>query len=119
MTRRTPVSPRLTKLRKNAVQKARSSEGPTSTPSTCRSPSLVTPTATTVAWLITRPSTRTLWYVASTHRYRCPPVNGRVRNAATTGSSAPQIRDTSDFEIPSTPRALTRASTFRVETPCT
>ena len=27
---------------------------------TCRSPSLVTPTATTVAWLMTRPSTRTL-----------------------------------------------------------
>ena len=55
---------RFTRLRRNAVQKARSSDGPTSTPSTCRSPSLVMPIATTVAWLITRPSTRTLWYVA-------------------------------------------------------
>ena len=62
--------------------------------------------ATTVAWLITRPSTRTLWYVASTQRYRCSPVSGRVRNAATTVSSSPQIRDTSDFEIPSSAQRL-------------
>ena len=68
MTRRTPLRPRFTRLRRNAVQNARSSEGPTSMPSTWRSPSVVTPMATTVAWLITRPSTRTLWYVASTHR---------------------------------------------------
>ena len=31
-------------------------------------PLLVTPSATTVAWLTTRPSIRTLWYVASTQR---------------------------------------------------
>ena len=68
MTNRTPFSPRFTRLRRNEVQKARSSEGPTSMPRTWRSPSLVTPTATTVAWLTTRPSIRTLWYVASTHR---------------------------------------------------
>ncbi len=41
--------PRFTRLRKNAVQKARSSDGPTSRPRTWRSPVLVTPTATTVA----------------------------------------------------------------------
>ena len=49
ITRRTPFRPRFTRLRKNAVQNARSSDGPTSTPRTWRSPSLVTPTATTVA----------------------------------------------------------------------
>jgi hypothetical protein len=47
------LNPRVTRLRKNAVQKARSSEGPTATPRTCRSPSTVTPIATTVAWLVT------------------------------------------------------------------
>lgn len=35
-------------LRRRAVQNARSSDGPTSMPSTWRSPSLVTPTATAV-----------------------------------------------------------------------
>jgi uncharacterized protein len=52
-------------------------------------------------WLITRPSTRTLWYVASTQRYRCSPVNARVRNVATAVSGSPQMRETSEFEIPS------------------
>jgi len=33
---------------------------------TCRSPSAFTPTATTVAWLVTWSSTPTLCYVAST-----------------------------------------------------
>ena len=42
------------------------------------------------------------------------------RNAATRSSNAAQIRETSDFEIPvSTPRAATRLSTLRVETPLT
>ena len=61
ITSRTPVRPRLTRLRRKAVQKLPSSEGPTSTPSTWRSPSWLTPIANTVAWLTTRPSTRTLW----------------------------------------------------------
>jgi hypothetical protein len=42
-----------------------------------------------------------------------------VRKAATTVSSSPQMRETSDFEIPSTPKAFNRSSTFRVETPWT
>jgi hypothetical protein len=41
-------SMRSVKLRRNAVQKARSSDGPTSTPSTWRSPLVLIPTATTV-----------------------------------------------------------------------
>ena len=46
--------------------------------------------------------------------------NRRVRNAVTTSSSPAQIRETSDFETPeSIPKALTRSSTERVETPCT
>ena len=53
ITRRTPRRPRLTRLRRNAVQKAPSSEAPASTPSTCRSPSVVTPTATAKAWAST------------------------------------------------------------------
>lgn len=64
----TPSSPRRTRLRRNAVQKASSSEGPTSTPRTWRSPRSVTPTATTVAMETTRPSSRTWWWVASTQR---------------------------------------------------
>jgi hypothetical protein len=44
----------------------------------------------------------------------------RERKAATSVSSSAQIRETSDLEIPaSTPRALTRSSTLRVEMPCT
>jgi hypothetical protein len=43
----------------------------------------------------------------------------RSRNWATSASRPAQIRETSDFEIPvSAPRAFTRSSTFRVETPC-
>src|SRR5262245_1217969 len=73
ITNRTPRSPRATSPRRNAVQKASSSAGPASTPSTCRSPSAVTPIAATVAMLITRPSWRTLWYVASNHTYGYSP----------------------------------------------
>src|ERR671912_1507555 len=119
VTSRTPRRPRFTRLRRNAVQKARSSDGPTSIPRTWRSPSLVTPTATTVAWLVTRPLTLTLWYVASTQRYGYSVVSGRVRKASTSGSSSPQIRDTSDLDTPSSPSAFISSSTFRVETPCT
>ncbi|TDO27961.1 hypothetical protein EV643_15019 [Kribbella sp. VKM Ac-2527] len=44
----------------------------------------------------------------------------RLRNAVTTSSSPAQIRETSDLEIPeSMPRAATRSSTDRVETPHT
>ena len=67
-TSTTPRRPRRTKDLRNAVQNAWSSEGPTSTPRTWRHPSVVTPTATTVAMDTTRPASRTLWYVASTHR---------------------------------------------------
>ena len=52
-------------------------------------------------------------------RVRRRPFSDRPRNAATSSSRSAQIRDTSDLEMPvSTPRALTRSSTFRVETPC-
>ena len=61
MTSFTPRSPRLTRLRRNAVQKGPSSDGPASTPRIWRSPSVVTPIATTVAIACTRPSWRTLW----------------------------------------------------------
>ena len=46
--------------------------------------------------------------------------SGRLRNAVTVSSRPAQIRDTSDLEIPeSMPRATTRSSTERVETPLT
>jgi len=35
------------------------------------------------------------------------------------GSSSPQMRETSDFDTPSKPRAFISSSTFRVDTPCT
>jgi hypothetical protein len=44
----------------------------------------------------------------------------RDRKAVTSASSSAQIRLTSDLEIPeSTPKALTKSSTLRVEVPCT
>ena len=44
----------------------------------------------------------------------------RERNASTVSSSPAQIRDTSDFEMPdSAPKAATRSSTERVDTPAT
>ena len=47
-------------------------------------------------------------------------VERRSRKAASSSSSPPQIRLTSDLEIPeSTPSASTRSSTLRVETPWT
>ena len=52
-----PTEAALHQAAENRVHNARSSDGPTSMPSTWRSPSLVTPTATTVAWLVTRPLT--------------------------------------------------------------
>ena len=43
----------------------------------------------------------------------------RSRNAPTSVSRSAQIRDTSDLEMPvSAPKALTRSSTLRVDTPC-
>jgi hypothetical protein len=76
-------------------------------------------TATTVAWLVTRPLTRTLWHLASPQRYGYSVVRGRVWNASTKGSSSAQIRETSDFDTPSNPRAFISSSTLRVDTPCT
>ena len=61
ITRATSLNPRRTSERRNTVQKAWSSLGPTSTPRTWRHPSAVTPTATTVAIEVTRPASRTLW----------------------------------------------------------
>jgi len=46
----TPVSPRVFKDRRNAVQNGSFSVSPTSKPSTSRRPSPATPTATTTAW---------------------------------------------------------------------
>jgi hypothetical protein len=59
--------------------------------------------------------------VASRNRYgKVVWASDRDRNAATSVSSSAQIRETSDLEIPaSTPKALTRSSTLRVEVPCT
>lgn len=57
ITSLTPLRPRSLRLRRNAVQNTSSSESPTSTPRTSRSPLAVTPVATTTAremilWLI-------------------------------------------------------------------
>jgi hypothetical protein len=59
--------------------------------------------------------------VASTNRYgKAVCDSERDRKAATSASSSAQIRETSLLEIPeSTPNALTRSSTLRVEVPCT
>jgi hypothetical protein len=121
MTGWTPVSPRAFRLRRKAAQKVPSSLSPTSRPSTSRPPSAVTPVAITTARLTTRPSTRALRQVASTNTYgKLVWASEREPNVATSASSSPQIRETSLLEMPaSTPRALTRSSTLRVETPCT
>lgn len=63
------------------------------------------------------PATRTLWYVASTQMEGYSSLTWRVRNGSTTVWSSWHIRDTGDFEIPSSPSALTGSSTFRVDTP--
>jgi Transposase, Mutator family len=68
ITRCTPFRPRLTSWRRNEVQNWWSSEAPVAAPSTVRSPCSVTPIATTVATETTRPASRTLWNVASSHR---------------------------------------------------
>jgi hypothetical protein len=79
------------------------------------------PVAMTTARLTTRPSTLALRSVASTNRDgKAVGDSERERNAATSASSSAQIRLTADLEMPaSTPRALTRSSTLRVEVPCT
>jgi hypothetical protein len=83
-----PLSPRAFDERRNVVQKAPSSESPTSNPRTSRRPSAAS-------------------------------ASDRPRDDATSASRSPQIRETSDLLIPvSAPRAFTRSSTFRVETPC-
>ena len=44
----------------------------------------------------------------------------RLRNASTVSSRPAQMRDTSDLEMPdSAPKAATRSSTERVDTPAT
>jgi hypothetical protein len=60
MTSWTPPRPRAFSERRNAVQKAPSSESPTAKPSTSRCPSAATPVAMTTAWQTTQRSTRAL-----------------------------------------------------------
>lgn len=64
-------------------------------------PRVVTPTATRVPWLMTRPSTRTLWYIASQQtamftRERRRPEGGDC------SVELPANPDTADFEIAKT-----------------
>src|SRR5690606_2866079 len=97
-------------------------EGPvfaqaTSKPSTSRSPVSLTPTATTSAMLSTRPPSRTLMYLASSHRYGYRPVSGRFRNSCTISSSSAHTRETSLLLMPVMPKACTSSSTLRVLTP--
>jgi hypothetical protein len=57
---------------------------------------------------------------ASIHTNRYGPVSkGRLRQAATSSSSSPQIRDTWLLEMPSMPSCRAMSSTRRVETPST
>jgi len=44
------------------------------------------------------------------------PSMGRERKVFTVSSNSAHILDTSEWEMPSMPRALTRSSTLRVET---
>jgi len=46
-------------------------------------------------------------------------VSARVRNASTSGSTSPEIREACAFETPSIPSAFISSSTCRVETPST
>ena len=85
-----------------------------------RSPVRATPVATRAAIDTTRPASRTLRYVASSHRYGYrSPASERVRNAATSASRPVHIRLTSLLLIPAIPSERTRSSTRRVETPAT
>ncbi len=68
VTLTTPVSPRLTRLRRNASQPAPSSVVTTSTPRISRRPSSLAPTATTTATLTIRPPSRDLTTRASSQR---------------------------------------------------
>ena len=80
------------------------------------------PVATTVAieagWATVL---RTFRYVASRYTYgNLTWSRRRLLNASTTSSRPPQMRETSEREIPdSAPNAATRSSTDRVETPAT
>ena len=65
----TPLSPRARSARRNAIHNAPSSESPTSTPSTSRSPLRVMPVATITAFDTIRPPARAFTYVASKKTY--------------------------------------------------
>jgi hypothetical protein len=115
-----PVSPLAFRERKNAVQNAPSSESPTSRPSTSRPPSVVTRSRHHRA--ADHPAIPAGLEGGRVHNRYGKPVcdSERDRNTVTSASNSAQIRLTSDLEIPaSTPRALTRSSTLRVEVPCT
>jgi len=74
-----------------------------------RSPLWATPVATSAAIDTTRPPSRTLTYVASSHRYGyVSSASDRDRKASTSASRAAQIRLTSLRLIEAIPRASTR-----------
>src|SRR5699024_5029382 len=99
-------------------QNGSDSVSPTWNPSTSLRPSDATPQAITIACETTLRPTRALQYVASTNTYGYVVSSSlRSRNSATSSSRSPQMRDTSDFEMPlSAPSARTRSSTFLVDT---
>jgi hypothetical protein len=80
---------------------------------------VVTPTAITTACAVTRPAVRTLTKVASSQTDGNGSDSGRVRKRSTSASSSAQSRLTWLLLMPSMPKALTRSSTRRVETPLT
>ena len=68
ITSSTPLSPRATRARKNAVHAAVSSVVAMSRPTISRRPSTLTAVAMTAETLTTRPPSRTLCVKASIHR---------------------------------------------------
>src|SRR5262245_19089515 len=119
ITSLTPLSPRRVSERRNEVQNGSASDGPTSSPSNSRRPSVLTAKAIITATDTILPDWRAFTYVASIHRYGHAPSIGRLRNALTRTSISAHSHDTWLFEMPVMPIAFTRSSTERVETPCT
>ena len=120
MTRRTPLSPRLTRLRRNAVQNARSSDGPTS---------IAEHLALALAGDADRDDRRLADDAAvDPHlvvRRIDPEVRMLARERAASETPRPAGRARRRSARPRTsrrrpsPSAFIRSSTFRVETPCT
>ena len=124
-----PVSPRLARDFRNALQKVSASDGPMCSPTISRRPSVFTATATIAATETIRPPSRTLRSVASSQRQGHSPSRARPRKAPTLSSMVshgpPSVRgpwrtqslETLDFEMPLIPMACTSSSSLRVETP--